>query len=50
MVKVDDDSVHDAYRAHFNRLRAVAWPGSADSTDLCKGVQPLPQDGERRFA
>ncbi|MFM9369555.1 phospholipase D-like domain-containing protein [Streptomyces sp. Da 82-17] len=50
LVKVDDDSVHDAYRAHFDRVRAVAWPGSADSTDLCKGVKPLPQDGERRFA
>ncbi|MFJ2769527.1 phospholipase D-like domain-containing protein [Streptomyces sp. NPDC087300] len=46
IVKVDDDSVHDAYRAHFDRTRAVAWPGSADKTDLCKGVKPLPPDGE----
>ncbi|MDI3408567.1 phospholipase D-like domain-containing protein [Streptomyces cavernicola] len=50
MVKVDDDSVHDAYRSHFDRLRSVAWPGVDDSTDLCKGVRSLPQDGERRFA
>ncbi|ATL27732.1 phospholipase D-like domain-containing protein [Streptomyces formicae] len=46
IVKVDDDSVHDTYRAHFDRTRAVAWPGSADKTDLCKGVKPLPPDGE----
>ncbi|MFG2646974.1 phospholipase D-like domain-containing protein [Streptomyces sp. NPDC048436] len=46
IVKVDDDSVHDVYRGHFDRVRAVAWPGSADSTDLCKGVKPLPPDGE----
>lgn len=47
IVKVDDDSVHDAYRGHFDRVRTVAWPGKADSTDLCKGVKPLPQDGEK---
>ncbi|MWA11095.1 phospholipase D-like domain-containing protein [Streptomyces sp. BA2] len=47
IVKVDDDSVHDAYRGHFDRVRAVAWPGKADSTDLCKGVKPLPPDGEK---
>ncbi|MGW1026235.1 phospholipase D-like domain-containing protein [Streptomyces sp. NPDC002577] len=47
IVKVDDDSVHDAYRAHFDRVRSVAWPGTADTTDLCKGVKPLPQDGEK---
>ncbi|MCF3122899.1 hypothetical protein IPZ68_24790 [Streptomyces arenae] len=46
IVKIDDDSVHDTYRAHFDRTRAVAWPGSADKTDLCKGVKPLPPDGE----
>jgi phosphatidylserine/phosphatidylglycerophosphate/cardiolipin synthase-like enzyme len=47
IVKVDDDSVHDVYRGHFDRVRAVAWPGSADKTDLCKGVKPLPPDGEK---
>ncbi|MFF1696068.1 phospholipase D-like domain-containing protein [Streptomyces sp. NPDC058257] len=47
IVKVDDDSVHDAYRAHFDHVRAVAWPGTADKTDLCKGVKPLPPDGEK---
>ncbi|MFD4632930.1 phospholipase D-like domain-containing protein [Streptomyces sp. NPDC058284] len=47
IVKIDDDSVHDTYRSHFDRTRAVAWPGSADRTDLCKGVKPLPQDGEK---
>lgn len=47
IVKIDDDSVHDAYRGHFDRVRTVAWPGKADSTDLCKGVKPLPQDGEK---
>ncbi|MGW7076274.1 phospholipase D-like domain-containing protein [Streptomyces sp. NPDC054866] len=47
IVKVDDDSVHDAYRGHFDRVRAVAWPGKADGTDLCKGVKPLPPDGEK---
>lgn len=47
IVKVDDDSVHDAYRSHFDHVRSVAWPGSADTTDLCKGVKPLPPDGEK---
>ncbi|MGV9880926.1 phospholipase D-like domain-containing protein [Streptomyces sp. NPDC003006] len=47
IVKVDDDSVHDTYRSHFNRTRAVAWPGTSDRTDLCKGVKPLPPDGEK---
>ncbi|MGW6534180.1 phospholipase D-like domain-containing protein [Streptomyces venezuelae] len=47
IVKIDDDSVHDTYRSHFDRTRAVAWPGSADKTDLCEGVKPLPPDGEK---
>ncbi|MFC8125328.1 phospholipase D-like domain-containing protein [Streptomyces sp. NPDC057302] len=47
IVKVDDDSVHDAYRKHFDRVRTIAWPGKADGTDLCKGVKPLPPDGEK---
>ncbi|MGA4848832.1 phospholipase D-like domain-containing protein [Streptomyces sp. G5(2025)] len=47
IVKVDDDSVHDTYRSHFDRTRAVAWPGASDGTDLCKGVKPLPPDGEK---
>ncbi|MFC7305561.1 phospholipase D-like domain-containing protein [Streptomyces monticola] len=47
IVKVDDDAVHDVYRTHFDRLRTVAWPGSADATNLCKGVKPLPPDGEK---
>lgn len=47
IVKVDDDAVHDLYRAHFDRVVAVAHPGKADGTDLCKGVKPLPADGER---
>lgn len=47
IVKIDDDSVHDAYRGHFDHVRTVAWPGKADGTDLCKGVKPLPPDGEK---
>ncbi|MFH8792610.1 phospholipase D-like domain-containing protein [Streptomyces sp. NPDC017941] len=47
IVKVDDDSVHDTYRAHFDRVRKAAWPGTADRTDLCRGVKPLPPDGEK---
>lgn len=47
IVKVDDDAVHDMYRTHFDRVIAVAHPGKADTTDLCKGVKPLPADGEK---
>lgn len=47
IVKIDDDSVHDTYREHFLRVRKVAWPGTADTTDLCQGVKPLPPDGEK---
>ncbi len=47
IVKVDDDAVHDMYKAHFDRVTAVAYPGKADTTDLCKGVKPLPDDGEK---
>ncbi|WP_190135040.1 phospholipase D-like domain-containing protein [Streptomyces longispororuber] len=47
IVKVDDDAVHDTYRAHFDRVKKVAWPGTKDRTDLCRGVKPLPQDGEK---
>lgn len=47
IVKVDDNAVHDMYKAHFNRVIGVAWPGKSDGTDLCKGVKPLPDDGER---
>ena len=46
IVKIDDDSVQNTYRSHFNRTWNVAWPGKADKTDLCKGVKPLPPDGE----
>ncbi|GAA3805945.1 phospholipase D-like domain-containing protein [Streptomyces phyllanthi] len=47
IVKVDDDAVHEMYRAHYNKVIGVAYPGKADTTDLCKGVKPLPADGER---
>ncbi|MFE7837722.1 phospholipase D-like domain-containing protein [Streptomyces sp. NPDC057474] len=47
IVKVDDDAVHDMYRAHFDKVIGVAHPGKADTTDLCKGVKPLPADGEK---
>lgn len=47
IVKVDDDAVHDMYKAHFDRVIGVAYPGKADTTDLCKGVKPLPADGEK---
>ncbi|GGR76106.1 hypothetical protein GCM10010252_13320 [Streptomyces aureoverticillatus] len=47
IVKVDDDSVHDTYRRHFDRVKKVAWPGTSDKTDLCRGVKPLPPDGEK---
>jgi phosphatidylserine/phosphatidylglycerophosphate/cardiolipin synthase-like enzyme len=50
IVKVDDDAVHDMYRASFTRMMGVAWPGSAANTDLCKGVKPLPPDGEPTLA
>ncbi|MFI5659158.1 phospholipase D-like domain-containing protein [Streptomyces sp. NPDC051684] len=45
-VKIDDDSVHDTYRTHFDRLWGVAYPGTSDNTNLCKGVKTLPQGGE----
>ncbi|MFD7706665.1 phospholipase D-like domain-containing protein [Streptomyces sp. NPDC059786] len=47
IVKVDDDAVHDMYKAHFDRVTKVAYPGTKDTTDLCKGVKPLPDDGEK---
>ncbi|MBE4737650.1 MULTISPECIES: phospholipase D-like domain-containing protein [Streptomyces] len=47
IVKVDDDAVHDMYRTHFDKVIGVAYPGKADTTDLCKGVKPLPADGEK---
>ncbi|MER6009780.1 phospholipase D-like domain-containing protein [Streptomyces bluensis] len=47
IVKVDDNAVHDMYKAHFNKVIGVAYPGKADTTDLCKGVKPLPADGEK---
>ncbi|KUF20294.1 phospholipase D-like domain-containing protein [Streptomyces silvensis] len=47
IVKIDDDSVHETYRRHFERVRAAAWPGGSDRTDLCQGVKPLPPDGEK---
>ena len=47
IVKVDDDAVHDMYKVHFDRVTKVAHPGTADGTDLCKGVKPLPDDGEK---
>ncbi|MYW65684.1 hypothetical protein GTY65_16710 [Streptomyces sp. SID8379] len=45
-VKIDDDSVHDTYRTHFTNVWNVAYPGTNDNTNLCKGVSTLPQDGE----
>lgn len=50
IVKVDDDAVHEMYKAHFNKVIGVAYPGKADTTDLCKGVKPLPADGEKPAA
>ncbi|MGA4841949.1 phospholipase D-like domain-containing protein [Streptomyces sp. G45] len=47
IVKVDDDAVHDTYRKHFDRVKKVAWPGTKDKTNLCRGVKPLPPDGEK---
>ncbi|QCX76576.1 hypothetical protein C9F11_14525 [Streptomyces sp. YIM 121038] len=47
IVKVDDDAVHNTYLKHFNRVKKVAWPGTKDKTDLCRGVKPLPPDGEK---
>lgn len=47
IVKVDDDAVHDMYKVHFDRVAKAAYPGTADTTDLCKGVKPLPDDGEK---
>ncbi|MFF6995020.1 phospholipase D-like domain-containing protein [Streptomyces sp. NPDC008313] len=47
IIKVDDDAVHDMYRTHFDRVTKVAYPGTSDTTDLCKGVKPLPDDGEK---
>ncbi|MFF4521386.1 phospholipase D-like domain-containing protein [Streptomyces bluensis] len=47
IVKVDDNAVHDMYKAHFNKVIGIAYPGKADATDLCKGVKPLPADGEK---
>ncbi|MGY0023993.1 phospholipase D-like domain-containing protein [Streptomyces sp. YJ-C3] len=47
-VKIDDDSVHDTYRTHFGNVWNVAYPGTKDATNLCKGVKVLPQDGETK--
>ncbi|WP_407564911.1 phospholipase D-like domain-containing protein [Streptomyces sp. 184] len=47
VVKVDSDPVHDTYLGHYTSMRDVAWPGTADRTNLCQGVKSLPQDGER---
>ncbi|WP_306323875.1 MULTISPECIES: phospholipase D-like domain-containing protein [unclassified Streptomyces] len=49
-VKIDDDSVHDTYVQHFNKVWGVAYPGVSDNTSLCKGVKTLPQDGEIKSA
>ncbi|MFI6942719.1 phospholipase D-like domain-containing protein [Streptomyces sp. NPDC050418] len=46
IIKVDDVSVHDTYVRHFDGLRTIAYPGSADTSILCKGAKPLPEDGE----
>nr|WP_238431493.1 phospholipase D-like domain-containing protein [Streptomyces cavernae] len=47
IIKIDDDTVHNMYKAHFDKVIAVAYPGRADTTDLCMGVKPLPADGEK---
>jgi phosphatidylserine/phosphatidylglycerophosphate/cardiolipin synthase-like enzyme len=47
LVKVDDDTVHQKYLDGFTQIKAKAWPGTADSTNLCQGKSELPQDPEK---
>ncbi|UNS96985.1 phospholipase D-like domain-containing protein [Streptomyces tubbatahanensis] len=44
LLKVDSDSVHDAYADRYRALRASALPGTRDNTPSCKGVSPQPED------
>ncbi|MFF7338081.1 phospholipase D-like domain-containing protein [Streptomyces sp. NPDC008163] len=39
LLKVDSSTAHDAYVATFNSLKSAAIPGTADTTDECKGVK-----------
>lgn len=43
LLKIDIASVHDAYVANFNTVKAAAQPGTADNTPGCKGVVNQPE-------
>ncbi|MFE9442733.1 phospholipase D-like domain-containing protein [Streptomyces sp. NPDC006602] len=43
LLKVDSNTDHDAYVADFNAVKAAAVPGTADSTDACKGITSTPE-------
>lgn len=33
--------MHDAYVSNFDTAKAAVVPGTADSTDACKGTNPV---------
>ncbi|KQX50832.1 MULTISPECIES: phospholipase D-like domain-containing protein [unclassified Streptomyces] len=39
LLKVDNSAYHDAYVANFTAVKAAAFPGTADTSDECKGVK-----------
>ncbi|MGW2840998.1 phospholipase D-like domain-containing protein [Streptomyces sp. NPDC001493] len=43
LLKIDIASVHDAYLAEFNAVKAAASPGTDDATPECKGVVSQPE-------
>jgi len=43
LLKIDIASVHDAYVANFNTVKAAALPGTLDDTRGCKGVVSQPE-------
>lgn len=43
LLKIDDSTVHDAYVANFNTVKAAASPGTADNVARCKGVVTQPE-------
>ncbi|WP_369035930.1 phospholipase D-like domain-containing protein [Streptomyces adonidis] len=44
LLKVDSNADHDAYVTVFDATKAAAVPGTADSTNACKGISGTPED------
>ncbi|WP_330291011.1 phospholipase D-like domain-containing protein [Streptomyces sp. NBC_00576] len=44
LLKVDSNADHDAYVTAFNAAKAAAVPGTADSTNACKGISGTTED------